>query len=70
MIVVIKCSTFLSKLEIAKDTFGSVHVMWLSCARNIEIAFSKKSDEFCEIPSVRLNQNVKCTPLDPFKLFL
>lgn len=56
--------------EIVKDTSGTVHGMGLSCVRNTEIAFSKNSDEFCEIACICLNQNVKCSPLDPFKLFL
>ena len=49
---------------------GNVPVMLLSCARNTEIAFPKKSDEFCEIACICLNQNVKYASFDPFKVFL
>ena len=44
MTSVIKYSTFLSKLESVKYTLGNVHVMFLFCARNTEMASSEKSE--------------------------
>lgn len=67
---VIKCSTFSSNLSIAGETLGNVPMMLLSCARNREMAFSKESDEFCEIAHICLNQNVKYALVASVKLFL